>query len=183
MKGLLKNLPIIIFLLWAVGKYLSYQEEMDRIAILKRSTKQNLNAKKRLKQKLQDLQSLQQNFSATQGRVSEITSQIEKVKNQLPASFNDRELMGYFGNLAKNLKIKQIRQSQGVEKKENFYGAKIYIIKMKSTYLQLLIFIENLAKSQRIFNIKRFKIHALESSARFQMLETKLEIETYRYLE
>ncbi len=116
-------------------------------------------------------------------RVENAAKNIESVQRQLPAEINDTQVVTYFNSELKSLNIKDSSIVPGKEEVTNYFISKNFSLKATATYLQLLIFLEQLANADRIYNIKNLKVTATAGGkrGRFQLLNIEGTILAYRY--
>ena len=107
------------------------------------------------------------------------------MQKQLPTDVNDAKVQEMLGGIASKLKIKKPVQFPEAESNKGFYFAKEYTFKGRGTFLQSLIFFENLAKTERILNVKNVKISQSpeKDRGRFQIIEMETRVESFRYNE
>ena len=73
--------------------------------------------------------------------------------------------------------------SPGREENKGFYFTKRYELKGNGTFLQFLILLEKIAENERILNIKTLNLKKSDKKqrGRFQVINTSINIEAYRY--
>ena len=127
--------------------------------------------------------SRQKNLTKSKERVKEVVKQIEKVQKQLPTDVNDTQVQSIIGDIANNLKIKDPSPTPEEETNNGFYFAKEYKFSAYGTFIQFLIFFENLEKTERILNIKSLKItfDQEKTRGRFPIVNLDTVIESFRY--
>jgi Tfp pilus assembly protein PilO len=137
----------------------------------------------RAKNQIKKIERFKKNLSKSKERVQEVVKQIEKVQKQLPSDVNDTEVQSLIGDIAKKLKMVEPSPSPGQEVNNGFYFSKEYTFQAKGTFLQAIIFFENLKDSERILNVKSFDIALDESKAksRFPILNISTAVESFRY--
>ena len=137
----------------------------------------------RAKNQIKKIERFKKNLSKSKERVQEVVKQIEKAQKQLPSDVNDTEVQSLIGDIAKKLKMVEPQPSPGKEANNGFYFSKEYIFQAKGTFLQAIIFFENLKNSERILNVKSFDIALDESKAksRFPILNISTAVESFRY--
>ena len=180
---ILKNLHTIIILYALWGFYNIYEEKMLQIEQEQQETPVLQSKIEKSKRKLKQIEKFKKNLEVSKERVKEVVKQIEKVQKQLPSDINDAAVQELVGNIAKDLKVKNPSPSAGKETLNGFYFAKDYNFSGRGTFLQFLIFFENLAKAERILNVKELTLnHVTEDiRSRFQVLDMKAIVESFRY--
>lgn len=172
---------VILYAVWSFSELFNQHEEKLANLNAELQGQQSLVAKTEVKlKKIAEFKKKVGNFKE---RVREITIQIEKVQKQLPADVNDTEVQQLVGGIAKDLKIKNPAPSPGKEEPNGFYFAKNYDFQASGTFLQFLILLEQLEKSERILNVKDFEFKKPESNerSRFQVLNAMITLESFRY--
>ena len=182
-ESLLKNLHWMIIAYAGFTLFTIYEEKEQVYQDLVTRTPALKNKIQREKTKLAQIEEFKKNLSATKERVQEVVRQIEKVQKQLPTDVNDTQVQEVLGGYASELRMKEPLQAPGEEKNHGFYFAKEYSFEGKGTFLQALIFFENLAKADRILNVKNVKIkHSnLDNRSRFQIIDLQTTVESFRY--
>jgi Tfp pilus assembly protein PilO len=172
---------IIMYALW--GLYTIYEEKQLEIeagiAAIPPVEEKILKAKR----KIADIEKFKQNLSQSKERVEEVVKQIEKVQKQLPSDVNDTEVQELIGGIATKLRIKEPAPNPGKEANNGFYFTKEYEFSGQGTFIQFLIFFENLDKAERILNVQKVKLNLDPNSmkSRFPIVNINTTIESYRY--
>lgn len=187
MDALVKNLHVFI-ILYALYNVFTYYEIMDEKLV---QSKDSLVVSERkltkVKRDLVAVRKFQENLEESKKRVREVVAKIEEMQKQLPSDIQDTEVTGRVTEFANDLKMVAPSASPKEEKNNKFYFSKDYEFSAQGTYLQSLIFfekLENLAKSDRILNVKYVKMVNSENAdprSRFKILKIETMLEAYRY--
>lgn len=184
MKELIvKNIHIIIILYAGFNLFELFTEKDEELTSLVGRTP-SIRAKiQQSKTKLNQIEEFKKNLTSTKERVEEVVKQIEKVQKQLPSDVSDTQVQSTLSRLGEKVKIRDIKQLPKDEKNNGFYFSKLYQFAGTGTFLQALIFFENLEKEERILNVKSFKIEPTnqKSRSRFQVTNFETDIESFRY--
>lgn len=180
---IIKNLHLLIIAYAGMGLYELYEQKTLQLEQEKQETPKYENKIRRAKRKLREINKFKQNLNVSRERVKEVVKQIEKVQKQLPTDVNDAEVQQLVGNIAKDLRMKNPSPSPGKEVLNGFYFAKDYQFSARGTFLQFLIFFENLSKAERILNVKKVRMAHIDKKlrSRFQVLEIQATVESFRY--
>lgn len=183
MAKFLANLHWIFFLYGGYGMWVLYDEHtiaMEEIEIQKPAIQKDITNARR---KLGQIDEFRKNVEQSKSRVQEVFSNIERVQRQLPAEINDIEVLDFLSREARMLNIPEIEPNPLAEQPLGFYISKQYGIKAKGTFLQFVVFLENLGTSERLFNVKSFKITSpkTDQKGRFQVVNFDGVIDTYKY--
>ena len=181
--GLVKNLHWLIILYACWGLFTIYEEKEVELETSGVSIPVIEAKITRSKGKLRQIETFKKNLSQSKERVKEVVKQIEKVQKQLPSDVNDTEVQSLMGDIANNLKIKEPQPSPAEEVNNGFYFAKDYKFTGYGTFIQFLIFFENLEKTERILNVKGLELEYDDDKTRgrFPIVNIKTTIESYRY--
>lgn len=183
MNQIIKNLHvfIIIYALW--GLYTIYEEKEESIIATEAEIPNLENQIKISEKKLAEIDSFKANLEASKLRVEEVVKQIEKVQKQLPVELNDTAVQGYLSDLGGKIHMLNVKPSIMSEIPNGFYFTKNFKFTGTGTYLQFLILIEQLSKSERLLNVKSLslKTSTEQTRSRFKLLDIDLDIESYRY--
>jgi Tfp pilus assembly protein PilO len=133
--------------------------------------------------KIKQIESFKKNLSKSKERVKEVVKQIEKVQKQLPSDVNDTVVQSIIGDIANKLKIKEPSPVPEKETNNGFYFAKDYRLTAYGTFIQFLIFFENLNQTERILNVKSLNISfdKDKTKGRFPIVSLSAIIESFRY--
>ncbi|MCT4642569.1 MAG: type 4a pilus biogenesis protein PilO [Bacteriovoracaceae bacterium] len=182
-NNLISNLHIIIIIYALFNLYSLYEEREEELGSVKQAIP-SLEAKlARTKKKLRDIKRFKANLKNSKQRVEEVVKQIERVQRQLPSDIDDTKVATQVIDLAKELKIVKANLTPKEEKLNGFYFTKNYTFKGQGTYLQSMVFFENLERSERILNVKNILLETTSKYRRgkFQVLKFETDIESYRY--
>lgn len=180
---LIKNLHWFIISYAAFGLFTVYEEKMQEIENAKASIGPMEAKVIKSKRKISEINKFKKNLAKSKERVQEVVKQIEKIQKQLPSDVNDTEVQALIGGIAEGLRVKDSRSFPEGEKNEGFYFAKEYKFEGIGTYLQFLIFFENLEKAERILNVKKLSLTMDPESkkSRFPIVKCNTVVESFRY--
>lgn len=181
--SLVKNIHLIIILYAGFNLFTLYEDQEMQLENTQNAFEGEKNSLRISKRKIKEIKKFRQNLANSKERVKEVVKQIEKVQRQLPTDVNDAEVQQLLGDVAKRLKIKDPSPAPGKEFLNGFYYSKEYNFRGQGTFLQLLIFFENLAKMERILNVKQVSLTQAPDLARsrFQVLNIDAKVESFRY--
>lgn len=116
-------------------------------------------------------------------RIEIVAMEVEKLQRKLPVEISDAKILDYFLEIAKKLRIKDFTSEPSGEVSKGFYIIREYNFKMSGTFLQLVVFFEQIAKSEQLLNIKSLDILASskKTKSRFGLVDVKGILESYRY--
>lgn len=182
-ESLIKNIHwlIILYAGWGLfGVYEEKEELLNQEVVQLEPARIQLN---RSRKKVAEIDKFKENLSASQERVQAVQKSLEKARKQIPADLNDVEVQRELEDLANILKMLDANSSPLEEENRNLYFAKEYRVQARGTYLQFMVFFENLLKKERILNIKEFDLKKGndEGKSRFKVLNFTAVVESYRY--
>jgi Tfp pilus assembly protein PilO len=177
------SLHIFIFLYGAYTTWILYDEHTIRLADLEGQFSGVQDDIIKTKKKVKAIQEFQKSTEESKIRVEEVAKNIEAAQRQLPAEINDSQILSYFNQEISSLNIKDPVTKPGSEKMSTYFISKDYIVSVNGTFLQLLIFFERIASSDRIYNVRNLKLINNQSGnrGRFQMISGEFIIEAFRY--
>jgi Tfp pilus assembly protein PilO len=180
---LVRNFHWFIIAYAGLGLWNIYEEKTINLENSEQLAPAVVTKIQRAKNQIKKIERFKKNLSKSKERVQEVVKQIEKVQKQLPSDVNDTEVQSLIGDIAKKLKMVDPSPSPAQEQNNGFYFSKEYNFEAKGTFLQSIIFFENLKNSERILNVKSFDIRLDESMAksRFPILTIKTVVESFRY--
>jgi Tfp pilus assembly protein PilO len=179
----ISSLHIFIFLYGAYTTWIVYDEHTIRMTDLESQFPGVQDEIIKTKKKVKLIQEFKKKTDESKIRVEEVAKNIEAAQRQLPPEINDSQILGYFNQEIGSLNIKDPNTKPGSEKAGTYFISKEYIVSVNGTFLQLLIFFERLASSDRIYNVKSLKLVNNQSGqrGRFQMISGEFIIEAFRY--
>lgn len=180
---LLRNLHLVLILYAGFMLYTQYEEHTAQIEKLTTEIETVKIKTDKAKKDLVKIEKFKEQVGNFKKRVEEINTQIDKVQKQLPTDVNDTVVQQMVGNVARDLRIVDPTPAPGKEQLNGFYFAKEYNFSGKGTFLQLLVLLEQLEKSERILNVKSLTFDKPDkfTRSRFQVLQAKVTLESYRY--
>ena len=183
MTMLVKQIHWIFILLGAWSAFESYEEKNQQIEQIKQSIPSIRNQISKVKLQIEKEKKYLEQRDTVQERVREVQKQIELTQKQLPTEVNATEVQQALSQIGQKIKFKDVEFNQGKEEEQGFYFTKQFKFQSRGTYLQSLIFLEQLEKQERILNVQSLKIMAdtEERRSRFQVVSFETTIESYRY--
>lgn len=142
---------------------------MGRIKKLKRD-------EKRVKNYLKDIEKAKE-------RIKVVEKEVSVLQRKLPEKIQDSTSINIIKSIGQSLNIKNIFLAPSVEENKGFYFAKSYDLTATGTYLQFLLLFEKLAGTEQLFNVRtiQLKKSIVKRRGRYQLLNAKVSIESYRY--
>lgn len=175
------HLILLIYFLyesWALYDKFAKEEESinTQIPTLEAQIKTNTKKKKELKKYFEDIE-------GTKKRIEKVAQEVEALQKKFPDKISDTENLGLLRDIAESINIKNVFLSPGDETLKGFYFSKAYNFKASGTFLQFLIFLEKVSKSERILNIRNIDLVKSneKQKGRFQLINAEIVIEAYRY--
>lgn len=184
---LIKNLHIFILIYTAFINYDLYEVKIVEIEAQKATIASTQARLARSKTELAKVDQFNKDLESSKQRVAEVVAEIEKVRKQLPSEINDIEVQQLLSGISQDLRMREPSTSPNTETSNDFYFTKDYTFSVKATFLQALIFfekLENISKSNRILNVKYFKMSddpESDNRSQFRGLKIETNLESYRY--
>ena len=184
MDRIVANLHILIFLYIGYTVFDMYESHDIQLKQIQ-SQAPALTAKiTRYEKTINESKKFQKDLEAQKSKVQEMARQIEKVQKQLPSATNETIVLQRIDSYSKLLNLKDVVQIPMQEKQpEPFYFQKSYQHKATGTFLQLLVLLEKLEKSERILNVQQVNFQAQRDGkmSRFQLVKSDILIDSYRH--
>lgn len=182
-ETLIKNLHWFIIAYAFMGLYTVYETKIEEIEQAKGAILPIESRILKSKRKITEIKKFKKNLDQSKERVKEVVKQIEKIQKQLPSNVNDTEVQALITNIAQGLKVKNARATPDAERMQGFYYEKEYKFEGMGTFLQFLIFFENLEKAERILNVKSlsFIVDPTSRNSRFPIVNLETIVESFRY--
>lgn len=180
---LISNIHVFILLYGLYGAYILYDEHSIRMEQLNSQfppvEAEIVNNQKKVK----EIQEFVKKTEESKVRVEEVAKNIESTQKQLPAEINDSQITTFINQEISSLNIKDPQITPGVEVVSTYFISKEYKIKVKGTFLQILIFLERVGNATRIYNIKDLRLVNTDTiqRGRFQLITGEGTIEAFRF--
>jgi type IV pilus assembly protein PilO len=183
MNAIFKNLHLFILIYAAVMIYQKYDENQKTNLEMQEKQPQIQSQIQKERKEKQNLEKYFKDIQDAKERIELVAQKLEKLQRQLPEEVSDAENLNIVRNIAEAVNMKNIILSPGEDKIVDFYIAKDYRLRVTGTYLQILVFLEKLAKQERILNVKSVTMEREKGKqrGRFVLLDSELILETFRY--
>ena len=188
MKDKLASNIHLIFLVYALMLGMDSYDQMNVKFESAKAALESTNIKlNKIKRDLNKLKNFDSNLVDSKSRVREVVKRIEKAQKQLPSEINDADVSGKLTQFSDDLKMLDPSPVPRIEQDFKFYISKDYNFDAKGTFLQFLIFFENLERlgdDGRILNVKYVRItesNTGDDRSRFKILNLSTTVEAYRY--
>lgn len=180
---ILSKLHIIILLYTAYAAYGYYEDYQARLLVTSEQIPSLEKDIVGLKKRLEAIDTYKKNIESSKKSVEEVFKNIEKVQRQLPAEVNDIDILDHIAKEGRQLNIPELTSTPLNQVTEGFSITKPFRVKGKGTFLQLVVFLERLSRTDRIFNIQKVDLIAplTAQKGRFQVIDMDGIIETYKY--
>jgi len=183
MSALIKNIYLIFIAYYGYQYYEMYNmhvEQMEAKSNEKAAIESSLS--KAQKQK-REFNKYSKQVDQIKTSIERVAQEIEKMQQQLPNEFEDTTNLENFSSIARRINMKDVYLTPIQEQDKGFYFTKEYELRASGTYLQFLVFIEQLANFKRIFNVRsiNLKLKELNQKSRYQVVAGVLTIESYKY--
>lgn len=136
------------------------------------------------KSKLKKIEKYRKDLDQYKQWVVEVTEQIEKLRKRLPSEINDGFMMQSIREKASEMNIINPLVKSGQDVLNGFYIKKNYTLNGRGTFLQFLIFLENIDKFEQILNVSSLELSSSDrknQKGRFFMIDSIIELEAFRY--
>lgn len=173
---------IIIYAVYSYyGDYEQFEMQMQGLKGQKEAAEANVN---RNKLKLKKIAKYRDDLDKYQKWVVEVTEQIDKLRKRLPSEINDGFMMQSIREKASEMNIISPLVQSGKDILNGFYIKKNYTLNGKGTFLQFLVFLENVDKFEQLLNVNTLELKAPDRDkqrGRFFIVDGMVELEAYRY--
>jgi Tfp pilus assembly protein PilO len=183
MSKIIENIHILL-ILWIAYSVFLKNEVIDTNLIKQKSKQASLQSKIKKKEKqVKQVKNYYADIERAKENIQSVTKDVEKLQRKLPLKVSDAENMDILIKVAKNLNIKNIYVTPKNEKQSEFYFVKDYELKATGTYLQFVIFLEKIAKNERLFNIQVIALESENEAIRgqFKVINAKIIVQSFRY--
>jgi Tfp pilus assembly protein PilO len=183
MEKLLKNLHWLI-IAYAVFEFYTYYEEANEKFV---STESQIEAQRltltKSKKIKREIENYYKNIENEKIKIEKVAKEIEKMQQLLPSEISDIENISLLRNMADDVNIKEISIAPEKDDVRGFYIARRYKLKVRATFLQMLIMFEKIGENKRILNVGEavFKKTEEPQRGKFQIISGEFILESYRF--
>jgi type IV pilus assembly protein PilO len=117
-----------------------------------------------------------------ESRVGELEQSLRDARLQLPDTADVPQLLTQAGNRASEIGLTLDSFSPGAETKREFYAEIVIAMDVTGTYHEVAMFIDSLARLERIINVTDLSIRNPKASNSRTLIKSKFSIKTYRFL-
>lgn len=180
---------IIVMASLGVVSYMFYSFSNEEVPLLV-AERQNKEAEiSRQRGELRRLQEFAKNIQQIKSDFRELNVQLESALEHMPRTYSLPQLLRRLNMVAQNSGVEIIRfkPSKGEERADGaFYSSTVFEMAMKGTYMQTLVFLDQVSRLKRIISIDSINLSAskdggLRSGA--TVAESLAIVRTYRFSE
>ncbi len=173
---------VAIALLYTYSGYQDYDVQMIQLEGNLGTAQAQLNA---AKQEAEKIDLFREDLEVQKKKVADLESQIKELQKKLPSQVVSSDVVDFLNKKAIEIKLKEVFFDEGKEDLRGFYYAKQFSLKSEGTFLQFIYFFNRLFNAERLYNVSSLEISTepQKKKGRFQIVEVKAIIETYRYNE
>ena len=135
-----------------------------------------------VKKKLREGEEFLANLETIKARIRQLSAQLESTKAVMSSEIDDANFIRMISLEAKkiSLSIKNIRPDS--KRAKDYYYEVPFQIGFKGAYVQLLVFLDRIAKLQQVVRIGDFDLHPTGSAfTKYVELEGKVDLIAYAY--
>lgn len=173
---------IIIYAIYAqYDVYSTFEEEHTALKDQKSSIEAQLTQNEG---RLKKIEKYRKDLAVYKKEMLAVQEQIEILRKRLPSEINDGFMMQGIREKASNLNLINPVVRSGEDVLNGFSIKKDYTLKGRGTFLQFLVFLENLDKFDQILNVNSLEFVAgdrVKQRGRFFLLDGMIQLEVYRY--
>ncbi len=132
--------------------------------------------KKRIEEFVKDIEH-------AKNQIELVAQQVESIQKKLPEEVSNTEVLELLNKISKEIKLQEVYLSRGEEENKGFYFVKKFRVKAKGTYLQLILFFDQLANQEMLLNISNLNLERTgdDQKGRFQLLNLDTVVEAFKY--
>ena len=138
--------------------------------------------------KLGEIEVYKKNLERSRQKLREVRNQILLVREKLPSEKDQTGLLEFLSDQADRLRLSETRFKPLPEINRDLYFVEKYEVEGIGTFQQFLVYLEKMGLQQRVYNIDIMELRPIgdapgdtRRSRKFQMLEAKIVLETYRF--
>ncbi len=183
MGNVLKHIHWILILFTVYEFYNLYTETDEKYVGLESTLSSLQNTLTKNKKTEREIKQYYNNIEEEKSKIERVASEIEKMQQLLPSDISDTENITLLRSMADEINIKDISIAPEKDEERGFYIARKYRLKVKATFLQMLILFEKIGENKRILNVGEagFKKIAQPQRGKFQVIAGEFVLESYRF--
>lgn len=183
MGSVLKNFHWLLISYTLYGAYLLYEEKANTLDNIENQIKPTVSEFSSNAKNLEEIKRYLNNINEEKQKIEKVALEIERNQQLLPSEFDDAGNIQALKKWADDLNIRDIGISPDLEKEKEFLVTRSYKVKVKATFIQLLILLEKIGGYKRIMNVGQisYNIDSESQKGRFQIIDAELFVEVYRY--
>ena len=174
---------ILLFFGWQYYDFMNNEtsalnQEKARVAEIRNEIDRN-------NQKLKDVESFKQTVVERRRKIDELRAELESKKLAVSESVDAAEFMGVLNAQARRVGLEVMRLEPSQSTAKELYAEHPFKLSFRGVFVQFLVFLERLAKLDKIVRVDRFDV---KPSAKAQVsrslveLEGQMEMKVYRYV-
>lgn len=190
MDKLLGNLHIALIALVLYFGWLSFSEFSEQLEQKQMEAEGLSISLSAQKEKLGEIEVYKNNLERSRQKLKEVREQILLVQEKLPSEKDQTGLLDFLSDQADRLKLDETSFKPLEEINRELYFIERYEVQGVGTFQQFLVYLEKMSEQTRVYNIDFMEmrpvaseddLEATKRSRKFQILETRIVIETYRF--
>jgi len=163
--------------------YERWNEGKEVLAGLEAEKENIINALEVKKKRLKDLDDYFSRVEERQAGIDLILKSIDKFQRLLPNVNDDLKNKQILKEMAKKVNLREVKILSKDPVEKEFYFLSTYELIAQGTYLQFLLFLEEVSNSKRLLNISfvQFQMPKIKQKGRYIVIDGKIIIESFRY--
>jgi len=182
-QTLLKILPFALIGLGLWDGFTIFEEETERTEMLEGQIAPAEVTNNTLRKRIENIKNNEEKIAEYEKRISDLQKQMDDLKTKMPPDSDKTAVLQELRNSASTINLKEVTFNPGVRKDNGLYFTNGIDVKGRGTFLQFLIFLEQVYSGKRLFNISKFKMTASskQTKGRFYFTDVETLVETYEY--
>jgi len=184
-ETLLKYLHLLIFFYGAWDLFGVHDEHLVLLKEIEDQIEPAQVQLEKIKKKVENIKENEEKLKRFEASIEEVKSQIRLLQKKMPPASEQTAVLQELTNTSKELNLKDVNFSPLPRLEKGLYFVNGIELKGKGTFLQFLIFFENVLRTERYFNIDKIVItdSPSENKGRFIFVEVNAAIQTFEYNE
>lgn len=183
MTALLKYLFVPILLLGLWKGYQSYVEFEEQQTMLSSQLETEKAALEKSQKALGEIKVFQDSLETQRGITQALKTQLEQMQNQLPVEPQGTEVIRELTTISENINMRKRVINPAPEVVNTDFVIEKFNIEGELTYIQLIVFLEQLMKTGRIYDMNEINVSTLAESknSRYNYLRFNASLQTFRF--
>jgi type IV pilus assembly protein PilO len=196
LKEIINKLPIKLlvtaYLLWTAYDYFHFLGHVERLmgkepssvlAMKKKEIEAASSENDKLSAKIKEANEFFKGLEVKRSELRDLAQKLEGMKITLSENIDPAEFMNTIFLESKNTRLSVVQLKPAEANNRENFGEQSFEYQFRGAYVQLLLFLDRIAKLQKIIRVENMSLRPVEAQqGKFTLLSGSLQIKAYRYI-